>query len=61
MPPGGNLRPDVHCPEASPGVQEIVRTTEQANVPCFGAAEPGEGFDVVQLEKRPSGAAPAIH
>jgi len=50
----------MHCPEASSGVQKIVRTTEQADVPRFGAAEPREGFYMVHLEKRPSRAAPAI-
>jgi len=50
----------MHCAEASSGVQKIVRTAKQADVPCFGAAESGNGLDVVQLEKSTSSAASAI-
>ena len=58
--PRCNFRHDMHRPEAVPGMQKIVRTAEQADVPNFAAAEPREGFDVVELEKRPRSTAPPI-
>jgi hypothetical protein len=51
----------MHGPETLSGVQKIVRTAEHTDVPRFrAAAQSGKGFDVVQLEKRPRIAAPAI-
>src|SRR6187431_932797 len=58
--PCSNFHHDMHCPEAVSGVQKIVRPAEQTDVPELGAAEPGEGLNVVQLEKRARGAAPTI-
>ena len=58
--PRGNLGRDVHFSEAVSGVQQIVRSTEQANVQRVGRAMPRERLAVIELEKRPPRAAPTI-
>ncbi|HKO48234.1 MAG TPA: hypothetical protein VJV79_10950, partial [Polyangiaceae bacterium] len=41
-------------------MQQIVRSTNQANVPSVGRSEPCKGLDVVELEKCPASAAPPL-
>ncbi|HKO51400.1 MAG TPA: hypothetical protein VJV79_27010 [Polyangiaceae bacterium] len=50
---GGYFRGKVQRAEAGSGMQQVVRLTEQANVPSISRAEQRKGFDVVELEKRP--------
>ncbi|HKO52481.1 MAG TPA: hypothetical protein VJV79_32460 [Polyangiaceae bacterium] len=41
-------------------MQQIVRPTQQANVPNIGRAEPCKGLDVIELEKCLAITAPTV-
>ena len=57
-------RSDLGCQvpfaKAVPGVQEVVRSAEQANVRRVGPALLSKGFDVIELEKHTSVAATPV-
>jgi hypothetical protein len=50
----------MHGPKTVPGVQQIMRTAKQADVPRVGCAKPCKRLDVIEFEQRLSLTAPAF-
>ena len=56
----GDFRREMYGTKAVSRVQQVVRTAQQADVRNVSCAEPGMGFDVIEFEKGPGRAAPAV-
>ena len=59
-PPGGDFRRDTHRSKAVSSMMEVVSLAQQPEVRNVGCAGPCVRFDVVELEKRASIAAPTV-